>query len=481
MSNLIIKFCPECGHKLVEGALFCEECGHKIPDNNPVKIEKKNEEHNYHEKLKGKKLNINHENENLVTPLEENNLEMTASEISRPEVTVMKKEDLKIHLEEKQNNKKEYSVLNEKKIRDNNQKDSSIIIVPIIISVISVLICMIFTICYCNYRLDNIKITDNNGDVTISTGGNKNVTITDTGLAEAVTKVYDSVVIVENYVGKKIYSTGTGFVYKTDANYGYILTNHHVVDNASEVKVVFTNDEEVSATVVGSDAYSDIAVLKVEKNKVLATAELGDSTKLRVGDTTFAVGAPLDSSVYSWTVTRGILSGKDRLVEVDDSAGAFVMKVLQTDTAINSGNSGGPLCNANGEVIGITNMKIASSSVEGMGFAIPIEDALTYAEKFLNGEKIVRPYLGISMYDVSSSTFTKTEGIYITTVEAGSPAAKAGLKSGDIITKIGNINVSTSAYLKYELYKYQVGEKVEFTYVRSEKEYTTTITLGSSK
>ena len=199
---------------------------------------------------------------------------------------------------------------------------------------------------------------------------------------------------------------------------------------------------------------------------------------MRVGDTTFAVGAPIDSSVYSWTVTRGILSGKDRLVETD---GSLVMKVLQTDTAINSGNSGGPLCNVNGEVIGITNMKIASSSVEGMGFAIPIEDALSYADKFLSGEAIIRPYLGVSMYDVSSSTFTSVDGIYIKEVEAGSPAARAGLKSGDIITKIENTKVSTSAYLKYELYKHEVGDKVKFTYIRNEKEYTTTVVLGSSK
>ena len=362
----------------------------------------------------------------------------------------------------------------ETKTSDNN------IMVPIIISVIGILICMIFTICYIDYKIDNIKIEKDNGDVVISTNkdGYKNVTITDTGLAEAVNKVYDSVVIVENYSSGKIKSTGTGFVYKVDNSFGYILTNHHVIDGATEIKVIFTNDKAITATLVGSDAYSDIALLKVNKNDVISIAELGDTSEMRVGDTTFAVGAPIDSSVYSWTVTRGILSGKDRLIETD---GSLVMKVLQTDTAINSGNSGGPLCNANGEVIGITNMKIASSSVEGMGFAIPIEDALLYADKFLSGEAIIRPYLGVSMYDVSSSTFTSVDGIYIKEVEAGSPAARAGLKSGDIITKIENTKVSTSAYLKYELYKHEVGDKVKFTYVRNEKEYTTTVVLGSSK
>lgn len=471
MSKTVMIFCPECGNKLKENAFFCEECGYKIPKD----VDDKVKEEHVHSKIKGKKINGSHVENKIEEVNTEEKIEMSVNEVPKKDTPVLKNDNLKINLQDK----KEYSVLGEKKNVETKTSDNNIV-VPIIISVIGILICMIFTICYIDYKIDNIKIEKDNGDVVISTNkdGYKNVTITDTGLAEAVNKVYDSVVIVENYSAGKIKSTGTGFVYKVDNSFGYILTNHHVIDGATEIKVIFTNDKAITATLVGSDAYSDIALLKVNKNDVISIAELGDTSEMRVGDTTFAVGAPIDSSVYSWTVTRGILSGKDRLVETD---GSLVMKVLQTDTAINSGNSGGPLCNVNGEVIGITNMKIASSSVEGMGFAIPIEDALSYADKFLSGEAIIRPYLGVSMYDVSSSTFASVDGIYIKEVEAGSPASRAGLKSGDIITKIENTKVSTSAYLKYELYKHEVGDKVKFTYVRNEKEYTTTVVLGSSK
>ena len=196
--------------------------------------------------------------------------------------------------------------------------------------------------------------------------------------------------VVENYVNGSLYATGSGFVYKTDNSYGYILTNSHVITNATSIKVAFTNDKnkKIDVQVVGSDEYSDVAVLKVAKKYVTQVAEIGDNSKMRVGDTTFAVGTPLDAKAYSWSVTRGVLSGKDRVV----SSGSSYMTVLQTDTPINSGNSGGPLCNANGEVIGITNMKLASDQIEGMGFAIPIETATSYADKFLTGNDVRRPY-----------------------------------------------------------------------------------------
>lgn len=317
----------------------------------------------------------------------------------------------------------------------------------------------------------------------------KQVSITDNGIAEAVSKVYDSVVVVENYKKDTLISTGTGFVYNKDKKYGYILTNNHVIDSATDVYVTFTNGTREKVSIVGTDAYSDVALLKVDVKSIITVAEIGNSDKIRLGDTTFAIGAPLDYQVYSWSVTRGIISGKERLVEVslsNTNTSDYVMEVLQTDTAINSGNSGGPLCNANGEVIGITNMKLASSSVEGMGFAIPIEKAIEYAEIFLSGKTITRPYLGIAMYDLSSmkNSFyfyninTKlTSGVYINSVEKGGSAASAGLQSGDIITKIDDTDIKSSAYLRYILYQHKVGDKIKITYYRNEKEYTTTVTL----
>lgn len=302
----------------------------------------------------------------------------------------------------------------------------------------------------------------------------KDVTVTDSGIADAVDKVYDSVVVIENYINDRVGSSGTGFVFKTDDKYGYILTNYHVIDNSKKIVVTFTNNKKIEASLVGIDEYSDIAVLKVDKSDVISVAQIGNADSLRVGDTTFTVGAPLDSSVYSWTVTRGILSGKNRLVEVTIDNTNSVMEVLQTDAAINSGNSGGPLCNSNGEVVGITNMKIASSSIEGMGFAIPVDTAIKTANDFIEGKTVSRPYLGVSVYETNSSV------IYVEYVQRGSAADKAGIEKGDKILKIDNESISSAAQFRYQLYKYNVGDKITLTIERNEKEKKLNVTLSSA-
>lgn len=372
-------------------------------------------------------------------------------------------------MEDKNNDKKIIDYVEENKKLNNffSLKNTGFLI---FISVaITIIVC--FIIGTVIFKLSNTTITKLN----------KDVTITDTGIAEAVEKVYDAVVVVEVYQNGNLYSTGTGFVFKKDDKKGYILTNNHVISNGNEVYVIFTDNSKEKVEVVGYDDYSDIAVLSVSQDKVKSVAEIGSSENLKVGDTTFAVGAPLSAEKYSWTVTRGILSGKNRTVEVTSSNGygESVIEVLQTDAAINSGNSGGPLCNANGEVIGITNMKIASSSVEGMGFAIPIETAVDYALKFINKESISRPYLGVTMYDLNAGFYSNITGVYIESVESNGPADKAGLRRGDIITKIGDVEVESSSYLKYELYKHNVGDKITITYIRDNKESLTNVTLGS--
>ena len=237
----------------------------------------------------------------------------------------------------------------------------------------------------------------------------RDVTINDTGIAEAVAKVYDSVVVVSTYRDGTYIASGTGFVYRQDGDTYYLLTNYHVIEDGDNVTVTFTNGDVVETEIVGHDEYADIAVLSIESDIELTVAELGDNEESRVGDTAFAVGAPLDSA-YSWTVTRGIISGKDRMVEVsvsNSNTSDYVMKVLQTDAAINSGNSGGPLCNANGEVIGITSLKLISSGVEGMGFAIPIEDAVEKAEQIISGDVSAYPVIGISMLDFSNAYYSQ--------------------------------------------------------------------------
>ncbi len=373
------------------------------------------------------------------------------------ETKEVKKEDETKEIKKKEPIKEEVT-----KSKNNNSRN-----VGIISAVITFIVCLLIFALFYEYYLKNLVVE--------TTRLEKDVTITESGIADAVEKVYDSVVVVKTYTRGKEYASGTGFVYKTDGKYAYIITNNHVIANSSEVNVIFSNDKEVETTIVGSDEYSDIAVLSVNKDDIISVASIGKSESMRVGDTTFAVGAPVDSTMFSWSVTRGILSGKNRVVEVDNSS---VMQVLQTDTAINSGNSGGPLCNSNGEVIGVTNMKLASSNVEGMGFAIPIEDATKIAESIIKGEKIVRPYIGVSIYD-AGNLFTKT-AVYIEYVEEGGAAYKAGLQKGDKILKVNDKTISSSAYFKYELYKYNVGDKVKITVERNGKEQTFTLTLGTN-
>lgn len=322
----------------------------------------------------------------------------------------------------------------------------------------------------------------------------KDVTVTDEGIAEAVEKVYDSVVVVNTYVDGQAYSSGTGFVYKTEDGTAYILTNNHVIDSADDVYVKFTDETIVKAEVVGSDVYSDIAVLSVDEDYIIAVAEIGSSEDARLGDTVFAIGAPLDNA-YSWSVTRGIVSGKDRLVEVELTSGntktPMIVNTIQTDAAINNGNSGGPLANSNGEVIGITSIKLASSTIEGMGFAIPIETAVEYAEQLINGEEVERPALGIYMLDVSSAYFDRnyyeiireanvTSGVIVTDFEENSPAKQAGLEVGDIIVKVDGNDVPSNAYLRYYLYRHNVGDEMTLTIIRDGKEKDIKVMLTES-
>ena len=322
----------------------------------------------------------------------------------------------------------------------------------------------------------------------------KDVTVTDEGIADAVEKVYDSVVVVNTYVNGEAYSSGTGFVYKTEDGTAYLLTNNHVIESADDVYVTFTDGSIVQAQVVGSDVYSDIAVLSVDEDYIISVAEIGSSEEARLGDTVFAIGAPLDSA-YSWSVTRGIVSGKDRLVEVELTSGntttPMVVNTLQTDAAINNGNSGGPLANSNGELIVITSIKIATSTIEGMLFDIPIETALEYAEQLINGEEVERPYLGIYMLDVTDAYYSReyydiireanvTSGVIVTDFENNSPAKEAGLEVGDIIIRVDGNDISSNAYLRYYLYKHSVGEEMTLTVLRNGREIDIDVMLTAS-
>ncbi len=327
----------------------------------------------------------------------------------------------------------------------------------------------------------------------------KEVTVTDTGIRDAVSKLYNASVIVEVGSTKdKLSGWGSGFVYKKDSKYGYIFTNHHVVEGAKYIKIVLADESEVEGELVGSDEYADVAVVKIPADKVISVAEIGKSKDVLVGDTIFAIGTPV-SLEYSFTVTRGILSGKNRMVEMTSSSkgssifqtsgDSWYMNLLQIDASINSGNSGGPLANSNGQVIGITNSKLSSStmsgtSIENIGFAIPIEDALAVAEYLESNGKVTRPVLGVTMTSVEGAEYNGvtisdkiTSGAVVTDVSSGSTADDAKLKKGDVITKLDDYNIKDYKYLKYYLYRYRVGDKVKITYIRGDKEKTVEVTL----
>lgn len=306
----------------------------------------------------------------------------------------------------------------------------------------------------------------------------------------AIERVIGSVVAVQSFSDKELIGTGTGFVYKTDLEKGYIMTSAHVISDYDSVSVTFSNDRSVIAEVLGYDDFADIAVLSVPKQEILEVAQIGDSENLKIGSTLFAIGTPMGIE-YKGTVTKGILSGKDRIITISiTGSNDWIVRVLQTDTAINPGNSGGPLFNLAGEVIGINSLKIVIDEVEGMGFAIPIEDAMQYVSKLEKGEKITRPYIGIGLIDVEElySLFIYginldddiDSGVVIGEVENNSPASKAGFKKGDVITKIDNQNILNKAEFRYRLYQYEPGEEVNITINRKGKINNYKVVLGDS-
>jgi serine protease Do len=304
---------------------------------------------------------------------------------------------------------------------------------------------------------------------------------TETAISNSIEQVFDAVVTVRSYYNGQTIGTGSGFVYKLE-NKGYILTNNHVISSATNVDVILQSGEVVEAEILGKDEYSDLAVLSIAKDKVLKVASLGDSDNIYLGETVFTVGSPMGED-YSGSVTKGIVSAKERTVETD----SIVTKVIQTDAAINPGNSGGPLVSLSGEVIGITSMKLSDRDIEGMGFAIPINEAKTYATYLEKGKKVSRPYLGVSFIDVNDKyklyyyrinvDRNITEGLVVASIEKNSNLAKAGIEVGDIILKLNDDKITSISKLRYYLYQYNIGDEVKITYYRNGKEYTAKVVL----
>ena len=332
-------------------------------------------------------------------------------------------------------------------------------------------------------------LTRGNSDNTF--GGS--IKINDNGISASIAKVYDAVVYIQNYNGANVSTTGTGFVYKKDRSKGYILTNYHVVSGNTSIMVTFSDNTRVKAKFVGGDQYSDIAVLTVPDKYVKKTVELGSSAKSSLGDTVFTIGSPLNNK-YRGTVTRGILSGKDRVtnVSVNNGTDTYVMKLLQTDAAINPGNSGGPLCNINGEVIGMNSYKIVKDNLKGVNFAISVEDITSRLSAYEKGTSNTKPYIGITMvnlsdtasmnyYGLSKIVKTKrTTGVVVESVKTDG-AARGALVTGDIIYKLNGVTVPDMAYLRYELYRNNIGDTIKLTIERDGNTKTVSVTLKAKR
>ena len=346
--------------------------------------------------------------------------------------------------------------------------------------------------------------TQNSTTITQTSVKNENST------TKAVDKVKDAVVSIITYSAnsqnslfgygesdtdtntEQVSSQGSGVIYKKDGEYAYIVTNTHVINGAKKVDIRLADGTKVPGEIVGTDTYSDIAVVKISSEKVSAVAEFGDSSQLTVGETAIAIGSPLGSE-YANTVTQGIVSSLNRTVSLKSEDGqAISTKAIQTDTAINPGNSGGPLINIQGQVIGITSSKIATNggtSVEGLGFAIPSNDAIKIIEQLEKNGKVTRPALGIQMVNLSNLSTTDlqklklpdsiTSGVAVRSVQSNMPA-NGHLEKYDVITKVDGNPITSATELQNALYSHSVGDEMTITYYRNGKEETTTIKLDKS-
>jgi serine protease Do len=339
-----------------------------------------------------------------------------------------------------------------------------------------------------NVEEDNIEETDTNRTI--------NISVT-TDVTEAVEKIAEAVVSVINIQKTNFWSnteseagSGSGVIYKKENGKAFVVTNHHVVEGASQIEVSLPDGTRVPAKLLGSDIWTDLAVLEIDEKFVTTTAEFGNSDYLKPGEPAIAIGNPLGQ--FSSSVTKGIISATERTIPVDinkDGSIDWNADVIQTDAAINPGNSGGALINIGGQLIGINSMKIAKASVEGIGFAIPINLAQPIIEDLEMYGEVQRPQMGITLVSLSQiSNYHREEtlklpsevkaGIMIRSVAALSPADKAGLRELDVIVKMDDVDVKDDIDLRKYLYMHKdVGDNLKVTFFRDGVKKTTVLRL----
>lgn len=293
------------------------------------------------------------------------------------------------------------------------------------------------------------------------------------------------------------YSEGSGVIYKKKDGKAYIVTNNHVVSGSDKLEVIMSDGTKLTAKLVGTDSVTDLAVLQIDAAKVDVVAHFGDSNEIAAGQTVLAIGSPLGTQ-YATSVTQGIVSAKSRTVDMTNESGQSTGQatVIQTDAAINSGNSGGALVNLAGQVIGINSMKLSGSSsqssegasIEGMGFAIPSNEVVNIINQLVTKGKVVRPALGISVVDLDQVSAEQqqsilklpskvTSGVVVAGYTSTSVARRAGLQKYDVIVAVNDNEVTNTAALHTQLYKHAVGDTVKLTYYRGSSKKTVNVKL----
>ena len=281
--------------------------------------------------------------------------------------------------------------------------------------------------------------------------------------------------------GNNMVEMGSGSGFIVDAKNGYIVTNNHVIEGAQKLVVSLADGRNINAKVVGADPRTDLAVIQISDTNNLTAVQLGDSAKLQVGEPVVAIGNP-GGQEFARSVTAGVVSATNRILDLQGEAS---FNLIQTDAAINPGNSGGPLVNYQGQVVGINSAKNQEPGFEGMGFAIPISDAMPTIQQLIQKGYASHAGLNIQIASQYTEEYAAQQGYpagaYIKQVTAGGPAAKAGLRQGDIITKVNDVTISNSLELTHELFKYKPGDTVKITYYRGGNTQTGNVVLMEIK
>lgn len=355
----------------------------------------------------------------------------------------------------------------------------------IVVAIVGGLFGSLFTYFVLDAKISKLGSSD--GTSTSTSNVKYEVTKTDSPVVGIAKKAGPSIVGVKvNSIAQGVFGNidsateeGSGIIYSED---GYIITNYHVIESAinnssATVQVTLPNsDETLNATIIGSDSTTDLAVIKVDKTG-LTPIEIGKSSDLQVGDLAVAIGNPLGQELAG-SVTVGYISALNRKITTDGRT----YQLLQTDAAINPGNSGGALVNSQGQLIGINTVKIGATEVEGIGFAIPCDDALPIIKELIQNKKIVRPYIGLSGMNLDSATAKRNnivEGIYVAQILANTPAQKAGIQKGDIIVAFDGKEVKTMEELNEIKNTKKIGDTITVKINRAGKEVEVKVTLAS--